>query len=110
MKHKSSGSFSFLSIEQMDVSSKYFFSLEKKNGQKRFMHSLRSEAGVILSSHAEYEPRACGFYETCTRMSGTGWDTESAVKQLFVCNFYKDFCIIINKWLASCYMRHFTQN
>ncbi len=57
----------FLSIEQMDVPSKYFFSLEKKNGQKRFLHSLRSEAGVILSSHAEIRTRACGFYGGTSR-------------------------------------------
>jgi len=53
----------FLSIEQMDVPSKYFCSLEKKNGQKSCLHVLRSEAGVILASHAEIRARACGFYE-----------------------------------------------
>ncbi len=62
----------------MDVSTKYFFSLEKINGQKRFLHSLRSEAGVILSSHAEIRTRACGFYENLYKNElGTGWDTES---------------------------------
>ncbi len=59
----------FLSIEQMDVSSKYFFSLEKKNGQKRFMHSLRSEAGVIYLVMQKYEQELVGFMRTCTRMS-----------------------------------------
>lgn len=67
----------FLSIEQMDAPSKYFFSLEKKNGQKHFLHALRSEA-VILSSHAEIRKRAYGFYENLYKNElGLGWDSES---------------------------------
>lgn len=33
----------FQIIDQMDAPSKYFFSLEKKNGQRRFIYALRSE-------------------------------------------------------------------
>ncbi len=47
----------------MDVPSKFFFSLEKKNGQKRFIHSLISESGSLLSDPKEIRERAVSFYE-----------------------------------------------
>ncbi len=36
--------------------------LEKKNGQKRFIHNLHSETGVLLSDPFEIRNRAVGFY------------------------------------------------
>ena len=53
----------FQSAELMDAPSKFFFNLEKKNGQKRFIHALRSEDGTLLSDHADIRRRAVGFYE-----------------------------------------------
>ncbi len=47
----------------MDAPSKFFFNLEKKNGQKRFIHNLRSETGVLLSDPFEIRNRAVGFYQ-----------------------------------------------
>ncbi len=52
----------FQNIELMDAPSKFFFNLEKKNGQKRFIHNLRSEAGVLLSDPFEIRNRAVDFY------------------------------------------------
>lgn len=40
----------FKNVQQMDVPSKYFFGLDKKDGQKRFIHSLISETGSLLST------------------------------------------------------------
>lgn len=53
----------FKIVEQMDVPSKKNFSLEKKNGQKRFIHSLLSESGSLLSDSKEIRERAVSFYE-----------------------------------------------
>jgi len=53
----------FRDIDQMDVPSKFFFSLEKKNGQKRFIHSLFSETGFLESDPIEIRKRANNFYE-----------------------------------------------
>lgn len=46
----------------MDAPSKFFFNLEKKNGQKRFIHTLRSETGDVLSDPFEIRNRAVSFY------------------------------------------------
>ena len=43
----------FQNIAQMDVPSHFFFDLEHKNGQKRFIHSLRSDTGQELTDHTE---------------------------------------------------------
>ncbi|GAA6069387.1 uncharacterized protein LOC121202558, partial [Tachysurus ichikawai] len=53
----------FLNVNQLDVPTKYFFSLEKKNGQNRFLHALRSEAGVLLSDKTDIKKRAVDFYK-----------------------------------------------
>ncbi len=42
----------------MDMPSKFFFSLEKKNGQKRIIHSLFSETGSLISDPIEIRKRA----------------------------------------------------
>lgn len=39
----------FQNVAQMDVPSHFFFGLECKNGQKRFIHSLKSNTGHILT-------------------------------------------------------------
>ncbi len=53
----------FKDIDQMDVPSNFFFSLEKKNGQKRVIHSLFSETGSLISDPIEIRKRANVFYE-----------------------------------------------
>lgn len=47
----------------MDAPSKFFFGLEKKNGQRRFINVLQSESGVLLSDPIEMRKRAVSFYE-----------------------------------------------
>lgn len=53
----------FQCVDQMDVPSKFFFGLEKKNGQKRFFHSLRSESGIMLTDTDEIRKRIVDFYK-----------------------------------------------
>ncbi|XDV12372.1 hypothetical protein PO909_001067 [Leuciscus waleckii] len=53
----------FQSIESMDAPSKFFFNMERKNGQNRFIHALRSETGVLLRNPLEIRNRAVQFYE-----------------------------------------------
>lgn len=53
----------FQGVEDMDVPSKYFFGLEKKNGQKRNMKNLCSDTGIMLSDPNEIRKRATDFYK-----------------------------------------------
>ncbi|KAL7866182.1 hypothetical protein SRHO_G00114290 [Serrasalmus rhombeus] len=46
----------------MDAPSKFFFSLERKNGQRRCIHALRSESGALLSDPAGVRSHAAKFY------------------------------------------------
>lgn len=46
----------------MDAPSKFFFSLEKKNGQSRNIHCLRSENGQELTQTPDIRKRAVQFY------------------------------------------------
>lgn len=52
----------FQSISQMDAPSKFFFNLERKNGQSRIIHSLRSDTGKELTEPSEISKYAVGFY------------------------------------------------
>lgn len=52
----------FQNIDQMDAPTKFFFNLEKKNGQKRLIHALRSESGMLLSDPIDIRKRAVCFY------------------------------------------------
>ncbi|KAL6473518.1 hypothetical protein MHYP_G00170790 [Metynnis hypsauchen] len=53
----------FQKVAQMDAPSKFFFSLERKNGQRRCIHALRSESGALLSDPAGIRSHAAKFYE-----------------------------------------------
>ncbi len=53
----------YQSIELMDAPSKFFFNLEKKNGQKKLIHALRSENGVLLTNPVDIRKRAVQFYK-----------------------------------------------
>ncbi|XP_040928666.1 transposon TX1 uncharacterized 149 kDa protein [Betta splendens] len=52
----------FQSVTDMDAPSRFFFSLEKRNGQNKSIHSLRSAAGVILEEPGDIRRRAVEFY------------------------------------------------
>ncbi len=52
----------FQNLTQMDAPSKFFFSLERKNGQSRYIHSLRSENGQELTEPSDIRQRAVQFY------------------------------------------------
>lgn len=52
----------FLSVTQMDAPSHFFFGLEKKNGQRKVIHSL-SDGGSIISDPYEIRKFAVSFYE-----------------------------------------------
>ncbi|KAK0137006.1 Transposon TX1 uncharacterized protein [Merluccius polli] len=52
----------FQSISQMDTPSKFFFALEKKNGQSRYIHTLRAGDGTELTEPHEIRRRAVQFY------------------------------------------------
>ncbi|KAI4886999.1 hypothetical protein NFI96_027941 [Prochilodus magdalenae] len=47
---------------EMDSPSKFFFGLEQKNGQKRFMYAVRTESGDLLSEPAEIRKRTVSFF------------------------------------------------
>nr|BAC82609.1 pol-like protein [Danio rerio] len=53
----------FQNIESMDAPSKFFFNLERKNGQKRCIYNLLSETGILLSESSEIRKRAVNFYQ-----------------------------------------------
>ncbi len=53
----------YQNLTQMDAPSKFFFSLEKKNGQSRSIHSLRSENGQELTKTSDIRKRAVQFYD-----------------------------------------------
>ncbi|KAI4899122.1 hypothetical protein NFI96_006349 [Prochilodus magdalenae] len=52
----------FQSASEMDAPSKFFFGLEQKNIQRRFMHAVRTESGDLLSEPAEIRKRTVGFF------------------------------------------------
>ncbi|KAK3521761.1 hypothetical protein QTP70_016222, partial [Hemibagrus guttatus] len=52
----------FTSVTEMDAPSKFFFSLEQKNGQKRFIHAVRTESGDLLSEPTEIRKQTVRFY------------------------------------------------
>ncbi len=78
---KTQGSFirsQFQSVDQMDAPSKFFFSLEKKNGQSRAIHALHSKSGGLLMDPADIRKRAVTFYEILYRNElGAGYRVDS---------------------------------
>ncbi len=57
----------YQNLTQMDAPSKFFFSLEKKHGQSRYIHSLRSENGQELTKVSDIRKRAVQFYDKLYR-------------------------------------------
>lgn len=52
----------FQNITHMDAPSKFFFNLERKNGQSRLMHSLRTETGQEITEPGQMRDYARLFY------------------------------------------------
>ncbi|KAK3547678.1 hypothetical protein QTP86_026923 [Hemibagrus guttatus] len=52
----------FISVTKMDAPSKFFFSLEQMNGQKGFIHAVRTESGDLLSEPTEIREQTVRFY------------------------------------------------
>ncbi|KAK5910305.1 hypothetical protein CesoFtcFv8_004151 [Champsocephalus esox] len=61
----------------MDAHSHLFFGLERKNGQRRLMHSLRSNAGQLLQVSADIRQCAVGFYKELYRTEFQKWRSRS---------------------------------
>ncbi|KAK3535352.1 hypothetical protein QTP70_009669 [Hemibagrus guttatus] len=57
----------FKSATEMDAPSKFFFSLEKKNGQKRFIHALRTDSGELVTDPTEIRKQTVSFYSKLYR-------------------------------------------
>ncbi|KAL7825670.1 hypothetical protein SRHO_G00334080 [Serrasalmus rhombeus] len=52
----------FRNVTELDAPSKFFFGLERKNGQKRFMHAVRSESGDLVSEPSEICQQTVSFF------------------------------------------------
>ncbi|KAK3505685.1 hypothetical protein QTP70_020647, partial [Hemibagrus guttatus] len=74
----------FTSVTEMYAPSKFFFSLEQKNGQKRFIHAVRTESGDLLSEPTEIRKQTVSFYSKLysSERSGAQIVEESFLKDL----------------------------
>ncbi|KAJ3601866.1 hypothetical protein NHX12_029628 [Muraenolepis orangiensis] len=54
----------FLNRNEMDAPTRFFFGLEKKNGQRRVIHSLLSGTGQEITELSQIRRRAVSFYST----------------------------------------------
>ncbi|KAL7824703.1 hypothetical protein SRHO_G00344630 [Serrasalmus rhombeus] len=52
----------FRNVTELDAPSKFFFGLERKNGQKRFLHAVRSESGDLVSEPSEIRQQTVSFF------------------------------------------------
>ncbi|TWW78225.1 Transposon TX1 uncharacterized 149 kDa protein ORF 2 [Takifugu flavidus] len=71
----------FQHITQMDAPSHVFFGLERKNGQRRMMHSLKANNGQMLEDPIEIRQQAVMYYRDLYRMECR---KEPEVKQSFL--------------------------
>ena len=53
----------FQNISDMDAPTSYFFSLEKKNGQRKVIHTLLADTGKELVEPRQIRERAVSFYQ-----------------------------------------------
>ena len=67
----------FMNASQMDAPSQFFFGLERKNGQRKIIHSLRSADGGTITGTPEIRRYATSFYKDLFREEYVE-DTESA--------------------------------
>ncbi|KAK3568710.1 hypothetical protein QTP86_013881, partial [Hemibagrus guttatus] len=70
----------FKSAAEMDAP-KFFFSLEQKNGQKRFIHAVRTESGDLLSEPTEIRKQTVSFY---SKLYSSEWSGEQVVEDSFL--------------------------
>ncbi|KAK3522674.1 hypothetical protein QTP86_029160 [Hemibagrus guttatus] len=71
----------FKSTAEMDAPSKFFFSLEQKNGQKRFIHAVRTESGDLLSESTEIRKQTVSFY---SKLYSSEWSGAQVVEDSFL--------------------------
>ncbi|KAK3509240.1 hypothetical protein QTP70_025587, partial [Hemibagrus guttatus] len=71
----------FKSAAEMDAPSKFFFSLEQKNGQKRFIHAVRTESGDLLSEPTEIRKQTVSFY---SKLYSSEWSGAQVVEDSFL--------------------------
>ncbi|KAK3542572.1 hypothetical protein QTP86_030400, partial [Hemibagrus guttatus] len=71
----------FKSAAEMDAPSKFFFSLEQKNGQKRFTHAVRTESGDLLSEPTEIRKQTVSFY---SKLYSSEWSGAQVVEDSFL--------------------------
>ncbi|KAK3541171.1 hypothetical protein QTP86_016237 [Hemibagrus guttatus] len=71
----------FKSAAEMDAPSKFFFSLEQKNGQKRFIHAVRTESGDLLSESTEIRKQTVSFY---SKLYSSEWSGAEVVEDSFL--------------------------
>ncbi|KAK3565424.1 hypothetical protein QTP86_008243 [Hemibagrus guttatus] len=71
----------FKSAAEMDAPSKFFFSLEQKNGQKRFIHAVRTESGDLLSEPTEIHKQTVSFY---LKLYSSEWSGAQVVEDSFL--------------------------
>ncbi|KAK3528317.1 hypothetical protein QTP86_031136 [Hemibagrus guttatus] len=71
----------FKSAAEMDAPSKFFFSLEQKNGQKRFIHAVRTESGDLLSESTEIHKQTVSFY---SKLYSSEWSGAQVVEDSFL--------------------------
>ncbi|KAK3548286.1 hypothetical protein QTP70_007357 [Hemibagrus guttatus] len=71
----------FKSVAEMDAPFKFFFSLEQKNGQKRFIHAVRTESGDLLSESTEIRKQTVSFY---SKLYSSEWSGAQVVEDSFL--------------------------
>ncbi|KAK3516433.1 hypothetical protein QTP70_012487, partial [Hemibagrus guttatus] len=71
----------FKSAAEMDAPSKFFFSLEQKNGQKRFIHAVRTKSGDLLSEPTEIHKQTVSFY---SKLYSSEWSGAQVVEDSFL--------------------------
>ncbi|TWW77696.1 Transposon TX1 uncharacterized 149 kDa protein ORF 2 [Takifugu flavidus] len=71
----------FQHTAQMDAPSHFFFGLERKNGQRRMIHSLRANNGQVLEDPIEIRQRAVTYYRDLYRTECQGG---SGVERFFL--------------------------
>ncbi|KAK3541356.1 hypothetical protein QTP86_023072 [Hemibagrus guttatus] len=76
----------FKSAAEIDALSKFFFSLEQKNGQKRFIHAVRTESGDLLSEPTEIRKQTVSFY---SKLYSSEWSGAQVVVDSFLAGLPK---------------------
>ncbi len=71
----------FQNVAKMDAPSHLFVGLECRNGQKRLLHSLRSDTGNLLQKSTEIRQCAVAFYKKLFRMEFSAGGTAEPGEQ-----------------------------